>query len=286
MSSSLTTCESLPNAPRSDCGGSTTKKYGWNPEYSIVMLRPSRVRPKSWITGNCADSGPFRGSRRYEAVMMRTSKLAISHLRHDLEDVAILDRVVPADHHFRPGVDGADEVVTQVGVDFKGYVHRGGSARHQERVREDVPALVGPVVLVLHGVHDDQVEQLVDGLLDALLHPGRPALSQKGADFLQTLFLGGRQFFRMQDLERGATRLVRDQPGGRRAAKGELVLGGCRDHRIARRLREILERFAGDHIRLVRCEEHRLAAMLRGPSETEQIVRCPPGHLRIERGVA
>src|SRR2546422_3036002 len=115
--------------------------------------------------------------------MMRTSKLAISHLRHDLEDVAILDRVVPADHHFRPGVDGADEVVTQVGVDFKGYVHRGGSARHQERVREDVPALVGPVVLVLHGVHDDQVEQLVDGLLDALLHPGRPALSQKARIF-------------------------------------------------------------------------------------------------------
>src|SRR2546427_10950469 len=188
-SSSLTTCESLPNAPRSDCGGSTTKKYGWNPEYSIVMLRPSRVRPKSWITGNCADSGPFRGSRRYEAVMMRTSKLAISHLRHDLEDVAILDRVVPADHHFRPGVDGADEVVTQVGVDFKGYVHRGGTARHEERIREDVPALVGPVVLVLHGVDDDQVEQFENGLLDARLHPGGAAFSEEGANFLEPLFL-------------------------------------------------------------------------------------------------
>src|SRR5439155_24598755 len=239
--------------------GSTTKKYGWNPEYSIVMLRPSRVRPKSWITGNCADSGPFRGSRRYEAVMMRTSKLAISHLRHDLEDVAILDRVVPADHHFRPGVDGADEVVPQVGVDFKGYVHRGGSARHQERVREDVPALVSPVVLVLHGVHDNQVKELEDGLLDALLHPGGTAFSEEGPNFLEPLFLGRGQFFRMQDLERRSARLVRDQPGGRRAAKGECVLGGRRDHQVARRLRDILERFAGDHIRRVRCEEHRLA---------------------------
>src|SRR2546425_11624488 len=116
--------------------------------------------------------------------MMRTSKLAISHLRHDLEDVAILDRVVPADHHFRPGVDGADEVVTQVGVDFKGYVHRGGTARHEERVREDVPALVGPVVFVLHGVDDDQVEQFEDGLLDTLLYPGGPAFSEEGANLL------------------------------------------------------------------------------------------------------
>src|SRR2546422_4680988 len=234
-SSSLTTCESLPNAPRRDCGGSTTKKYGWNPEYSIVMLRPSRVRPKSWITGNCADSGPFRGSRRYEAVMMRTSKLAISHLRHDLEDVAILDRVVPADHHFRPGVDGADEVVTQVGVDFKGYVHRGGTARHEERVREDVPALVGPVVLVLHRVHDDQVQQFENGLFDALLHPGGTTFSEEGPNFLEPLFLSGGQFLRMQDLERGPPRLVCDESHGRRAAEGELVLGGCRDHQVARR---------------------------------------------------
>src|SRR5256712_2325664 len=225
MSSSLTTCESLPNAPRSDCGGSTTKKYGWNPEYSIVMLRPSRVRPKSWITGNCADSGPFRGSRRYEAVMMRTSKLAISHLRHDLEDVAILDRVVPADHHFRPGVDGADEVVTQVGVDFKGYVHRGGTARHDERVRQDVPALVGPVVLVLHRVHDDQIEQFEHGLLDALLHPGRPPFTEEDTNFLKPLFLGRGQSFRMQDLERWTAGLVRDEPGRSGAPKGELAFG-------------------------------------------------------------
>src|SRR2546428_7992480 len=106
--------------------------------------------------------------------MMRTSKLAISHLRHDLEDVAILDRVVAADHHFRPGVDGADEVVTQVRVDFKGYVHRGGTARHEERVREDVPALVGPLGLVLPREHDDTTEQFEDGLFDALLHPSGP----------------------------------------------------------------------------------------------------------------
>src|SRR2546427_2157747 len=285
-SSSLTTCESLPNAPRRDCGGSTTKKYGWNPEYSIVMLRPSRVRPKSWITGNCADSGPFRGSRRYEAVMMRTSKLAISHLCHDLEDVAILDRVVPPDHHFRPGVDGADEVVTQVGVDFKGYVHRSGTARHEERVREDVSALVGPVVLVLHGVHDDQIEEFEDGLLDALLYPGGPALSEEPANFLEPLFLGGRQFFRMQDLARGATRLVCDQLGGRRAAKGEFILGGCRDHQVARRLREILERFAGDQVSFVCRKNHGLAAKLQRSSKTEEIVGCPTGHLRIQRGVA
>src|SRR3989441_334955 len=171
--------------------------------------------------------------------MMRTSKLAISHLCHNLEDVAILDRVVPPDHHFRPGVDGADEVVTQVGVDFKGYVHRSGTARHEERVREDVSALVGPVVLVLHGVHDDQIEEFEDGLLDALLYPGGPALSEEPANFLEPLFLGGRQFFRMQDLERGATRLVCDQLGGRRAAKGEFILGGCRGHQVARRIRAI-----------------------------------------------
>src|SRR3989449_3075456 len=261
-SSSLTTCESLPNAPRRDCGGSTTKKYGWNPEYSIVMLRPSRVRPKSWITGNCSDSGPFRGSRRYEAVMMRTSKLAISHLRHDLEDVAILDRVVPADHHFRPGVDGADEVVTQVGVDFKGYVHRGGTARHEERVREDVPALVGPVVLVLHRVHDDQIEQFEHGFFDALLNPGGPAFTEEDTDFLQPLFLGRGQFFRMQNLEGVATRRVCDEAGRRSAAKGELVLGGCRDHRIARRLRESLERFTGEPIGFVLREDPGRAAAL------------------------
>src|SRR5437870_13564539 len=95
-SSSLTTCESLPNAPRRDCGGSTTKKYGWNPEHSIVVLRPSRVRPKIWMTGSCAGSGAFRGSRRYEAVMMCTSELAIAHLRPDLQDRDILHRVVAA----------------------------------------------------------------------------------------------------------------------------------------------------------------------------------------------
>src|SRR5439155_22976507 len=204
--------------------GSTTKKYGWNPEYSIVMLRPSRVRPKSWITGNCADSGPFRGSRRYEAVMMRTSKLAISHLRHDLEDVAILDRVVPADHHFRPGVDGADEVVTQVGVDFKGYVHRSGTAGDEEGVWEDVAALVGPVMLVFHGVHDDQVEEFEDRLFDALLDARGPAFSQESSNFLETFFLSRGQFFRMQDFEGGTTGLVCDQPGRRRPAKSELVL--------------------------------------------------------------
>src|SRR3989441_12178699 len=104
--------------------------------------------------------------------MMRTSKLAISHLRHDLEDIAILDRVVPAHDHFRPGVDGADEVVTQVGVDFKSYVHRGGTAGHEERVRQDVPAFVRPMMLVLHGVHYDQVEEFEDGLFDALLDSG------------------------------------------------------------------------------------------------------------------
>src|SRR2546425_5500240 len=196
-SSSLTTCGSLPNAPRRDCGGSRTKKYGWNPEYSIVMLFPSRVRPKIWMTGSCACSGPVRGSRRYEAVMMRTSLLAISHLRHDLDDVAILDRVVPAHHHFRPGVDGADEVVTQVGVDFKGYVHCGGTTGNEERIWEDVPALVGPMVLVLHGVYDDQVEEFEDGLFDALLHPGRPSLSQESSNFLETFFLSRGQFLWM-----------------------------------------------------------------------------------------
>src|SRR2546428_4130054 len=158
--------------------------------------------------------------------MMRTSKLAISHLRHDLEDVAILDRVVPADHHFRPGVDGADEVATQVRVDFKGYVHRGGTAWHEERVREDVSALVGPVVLVLHGIHDNQIEEFEDGLLDALLHPSGPALSQERANFLEPLFLSGGEFLRMQNLEGRAARLVGDEFGGRRASKGELILGG------------------------------------------------------------
>src|SRR6266566_9013216 len=281
-SSSLTTCESRPNAPRRDCGGSTTKKYGWNPEYSIVMLFPSRVRPNNWITGSCACSGPFRGSRRYEAVMMRTSKLTISHLRHDLDDVAILDRMVPAHDHFRPGVDGADEVVTQVGVDFKGYVHRGGTTGDEEGVWQDVAALVGPVVLVLHGVHDDEVEELEDRLLDALLNSGRPPFSQERPNFLEPLFLGRGQFFLMQDLEGGTTGLVCDQPGRRRPAKSELVLGGCRDDQVARGFREILERFAGDHIGLVRCEEHGLAAMLQCAREAEEILRCPPGHLRIQ----
>src|SRR3989454_3402595 len=139
--------------------------------------------------------------------MMRTSKLAISHLRHDLEDVAILDRVVPADHHFRPGVDGADEVVTQVRVDFKGYVHRSGTARHEERVREDVPALVGPVVFVLHGEHDNQIEEFEHGPLDALLHTGGPAFPEEGANFLEPLFLGRGQFFRMQRSEEHTSEL-------------------------------------------------------------------------------
>src|SRR5947209_13870343 len=118
--------------------------------------------------------------------MMRTSKLAISHLRHDLDDVAILDRVIPAHDHFRPGVDGADEVVTQVGVDFKGYVHRSGTTGNEERVWEDVAALVRPVMLVLHGVHDDQVEEFEDRFLDALLNSRRPAFSEEGTNFLET----------------------------------------------------------------------------------------------------
>src|SRR2546427_11730619 len=83
-SSSLTTCESLPNAPRRDCGGSTTKKYGWNPEYSIVMLCPSLVRPKIWMTGSCAGSGAFRGSRRYEGVGRGTSSVPDAPLRQHL----------------------------------------------------------------------------------------------------------------------------------------------------------------------------------------------------------
>src|SRR2546422_10699750 len=90
----------------------------------------------------------------------------------------------------------------------------------------------------------------------------------------------------MQYLERGATRGVCDQPCGRRAAKGELVLGGCRDHQVACRLREILERFTRDHIGLVRRENHWLATMLECARETEEIVRCPPRHLQIQRGVA
>ncbi len=110
--------------------------------------------------------------------------------------------MVPAHDHFRPGVDGADEVVTQVGVDFKGYVHRSGTARHEERVREDVSALVRPVMLVLHGVHHDQVEEFEDRFLNALLHTGRSALPKKSANFLEALFLGRGQFFRMQELER------------------------------------------------------------------------------------
>src|SRR5438128_11227976 len=105
--------------------------------------------------------------------MMRTSKLAISHLRHDLDDVAILDRVVPAHDHFRPGVDGADEVVTQVCVDFKGYVHRSGTAGHEEGIWEDVATLVRPIMLFLHRVDDDPVEEFEDRLFDALLDPGR-----------------------------------------------------------------------------------------------------------------
>src|SRR2546426_5098911 len=143
----------------------------------------------------------------------------------------------------------------------------------------------GSVVFVLHGVDDDQVEQFEDGLLDTLLHTGGPAFPEEGANFLEPLFLGRGQFFRMQDLERGATRLVCDQSGGSGAAKSELVLGGCRDHQVARRLREILERFVGDHIGFVRCEEHGLAAVLQRPRETKEIIRCPAGHLRIQRGV-
>src|SRR3989475_12120538 len=104
-SSSLTTCGSLPNAPRRDCGGSMTKKYGWNPEYSIVMLCPSLVRPNNWMTGSWACSGPFRGWRRYEVAMMRTSKIASLHLRHDLNDVAIIGWVVPSLEHVRRARD-------------------------------------------------------------------------------------------------------------------------------------------------------------------------------------
>src|SRR2546425_505138 len=62
---------------------------------------------------------------------------------------------VTSHDHFRPGVDSADEVVTQVSVDFKGYVHRSGTTGHEEGVREDVAALVGPVMLVLDWVDDD-----------------------------------------------------------------------------------------------------------------------------------
>src|SRR6266566_7552870 len=140
--------------------------------------------------------------------MMRTSKLAISHLRHDLDDVAILDRVVPAHHHFRPGVDGADEVVTQVGVDFKGYVHRGGTTGDEEGVWQDVAAFVGPVVLVLDRVDDNQIQEFEHGLFDALLDASGPPFSQKRANLLEPFFLGRGQLFWMHDLERRATRMV------------------------------------------------------------------------------
>src|SRR5437879_942514 len=172
--------------------------------------------------------------------MMRTSKLAISHLRHDLDDVAILDRVVPAHHHFRPGVDGADEVVTQVGVDFKGYVHRGGTTGDEEGVWQDVAALIGPVMLVLDGVHDDQVEELEHRLFDALLNSGRPAFSQESSNFLETFFLSRGQFFRMQELEGVTTRLERHHPGRRRAVTSELELDGWRERQGARSVRQSL----------------------------------------------
>src|SRR5207253_10734861 len=61
--------------------------------------------------------------------------------RHNLDDVPILNRVVATDDHLRTRVDGADEVVPQIRVHLKGYVRRGGTARDEERVREDVPAL-------------------------------------------------------------------------------------------------------------------------------------------------
>src|SRR6266705_5002633 len=129
--------------------------------------------------------------------MMRTSKLVISHLRHDLDNVAILDRVVAAHDHIRPGVDGADEVVTQVGVDFKGYVHRSGTAGNEEGIWEDVATLVRPMVLVLHRVHDDQVEEFEDRLFDALLDSRGPAFSQESTNFLESFFLSRGQFLWM-----------------------------------------------------------------------------------------
>jgi len=76
-SSNETTCLSRANAPRKACGGATTKKYGLKPEYSTAMLFPSRVRPNNWMTGTCGSSGPSTGSRRYDAVMIRTSNASL-----------------------------------------------------------------------------------------------------------------------------------------------------------------------------------------------------------------
>src|SRR3990172_9258477 len=115
-SSMWSTPASFPSAARRLAGGFAAKKYGFKPSYSIAMLFPSRGRPNSWITGRCADSGPAFGSRRYEAVTIRTSYVPMSHPRHDFHDVPVPQGVVRADDHLRASVNRADEVLGEVRV--------------------------------------------------------------------------------------------------------------------------------------------------------------------------
>ena len=159
-------------------------------------------------------------------------------------------------------------MVPQIRVHLKGYVRRGGTARHEERVREDVSTLVGPMMLILHREHDDQVQELEHCLLQALLHARRPSFLQEHCDHIEGFRLAGRQLPWFEDLERRPAGLVCDEGCRRRAAEGELVLGGRRNRVISFEVGQSVQGIRGRQIRFVCGEDHRLAALPQRPRES------------------
>src|SRR2546430_14565659 len=139
---------------------------------------------------------------------------------------------------------------------------------------------------VISRKNDNQAQEFVDRLVQTLLHPSRSAFLEERRDCIERLRLTRRQLLRFKDPERGRTWLVRDEGGGRRASEGELILRRRRDRAISFEVRQPLQGIRRRDIRLVRREDHRLPALSQRPCEAKQVVRGPPGHLRIERRLA
>src|SRR6266571_5320032 len=235
------------------------------------MLFPSRVRPKIWMTGTCTSSGPSFGSRRYEAVTIRTSYVAISHLRHDLHDVAVPERVVRADDHLRPGVDRSDEVLTHVRVDAEGKVFRRTSTRNKERVRQYMSLLIGPVRLVLDREDHEEVKELEDDMLDARLDPRRAERLQERGHAIQAFPLRVREFGGIPDSERRGPRDIIHEPRLGGATERELELRGGRDDLIPRQTAELLEVRRRREIHFVRRQKHGLPPPPKRVREAQEV---------------
>ena len=191
--------------------------------------------------------------------------------------------MVAAHDHLRPRVDRPNEVIPQIRVHLKGYVEGGGPAGHEERVGEDVPLLVGPVVLVLDRVDDDPIQELEDSLLDARLDAGRASFLQERGDGVERLALDGGELRWFEDSKRRGSRFVRNEAGGGRAAKGQLILGRGRDDLVAGPARQSIEGLRRRDVGLVRGDDHRFPSSEEGAGEAEEILRRPPGHFRIHR---